>query len=301
MWKSLGMARVYASLPLSGPSEVAGRKVLDGAERALERSGAGAPELVVIDTGGEAREARAEDAARLAADDDAALAYLGDYHSSQVHVSQAILGTAGLLQVAPLATWVELDGPTLISLLPDDRAGARAIAAWLVEAGVSDLLVVHDHHDGYGIPVAAMCVDAARGRGVSVRSRPVWNHDEPPAADLGDAGAVLYVGVAGSGAIQLWHDLHSANPDLWLLGTDGVAVAWLAEALSPGAAARTRFFVPQKEPLGFYGEASMSLILEAVAQGGEDRREIVRAAQSRHTAPAGYGCLAVVDGALVSA
>jgi hypothetical protein len=229
------------------------------------------------------------------------VAYLGDFYSSQVHAAQAILGPAGLLQVAPVATSVELSGPTLICLMPDDRAGARAIASWLVEAGVSDLLVVHDHDPGYGAPVGAMCVDAMRDRGLRARPRPVWNYDESPADDLGGAGAVLYAGVAGSGAERLWHDLHTSNPDLWLLGTDGVAVGWLAEALSPAAAARTRFFVPQKEPLGFYGEAAMSLILDAVAEGGDDRREVVRVARAKHTAPTGYGCLAVVDGELVSA
>jgi substrate-binding family protein len=292
------MARIYASLPLSGRAAGAGREILSGAQRALNHTGGSSPELVVLDTDAEAR---AEDAARRAASDDAAVAYLGDFYSRQVHAAQAILGPAGLLQVAPVATWVELSGPTLICLMPDDRAGARAIAGWLVEAGVSDLLVVHDHDPGYGAPVGAMCVDAMRDCGLRARSRPVWDHDESPADDLGDAEAVLYAGVAGSGAERLWHDLHSANPDLWLLGTDGVAVGWLAEALSPAAAARTRFFVPQEEPLGFYGEAAMSLILDAVAEGGDDRREVVRVARAKHTAPTGYGCLTVVDGKLVSA
>ena len=72
--------------------------------------------------------------------------------------------------------------------------------------------MVHDHDPGYGAPVGAMCVDAMRDRGLSARSRPVWDHDESPADDLGDAEAVLYAGVAGSGAERLWHDLHSANP-----------------------------------------------------------------------------------------
>lgn len=45
----------------------------------------------------------------------------------------------------------------------------------------------------------------------------------------------------------------------------------------------------------------MSLILDALAEGGQDRAEIVRAARARHTLPTGYGCLAVVDGGLVSA
>jgi hypothetical protein len=295
------MPRIYASLPLSGHAANAGREVLTGAERALERSGGRSPELVVLDTGGDAREARAEDAANLAAGDAAALAYLGDFYSSQVHATQAILGPAPLLQVAPVATSVELGGPTLICLMPDDRAGASAIAGWLVAAGVSDLLVVHDHDPGYGFAVGAMCVEAVRERGLRARSRPVWDHHESPADDLGDAEAVLYAGVAGSGAERLWHDLHNANPDLWLLGTDGVAVGWLAEALSPGAAARTRFFIPLEQPLGFYGEAAMSLILDAVTEGGDDREAIVRAALASHTPSTAYGCLAIAGGELVSA
>ena len=45
-----------------------------------------------------------------------------------------------------------------------------------------------------------------------MRSRPVWDRDEDMAADLGDAQAVLYVGVAGSGAVGLWDGLHALDP-----------------------------------------------------------------------------------------
>ena len=61
-------------------------------------------------------------------------------------------------------------------------------------------------------------------------------------------GPSLYVGVAGSGAVGLWHDLHALDGDLWLLGTDGVAMPWLAEKLDPSAAGRTRFFTAQRAP-----------------------------------------------------
>jgi hypothetical protein len=156
------MARSNASVPLSGPARHLGRELLRGAELALERAGHGAPELVVIDTGGDSREERAADAARLAADDGDAVAYLGDFY------------------------------------------------------------------------------------------------DERVADDVGAAQAVLYVGVAGTGAVDLWQELHAANPDMWLLGVEGVAVPWLAAAVSESAAERTRFFQA-------------------------------------------YGCLAIIDGELVSA
>jgi hypothetical protein len=38
-------------------------------------------------------------------------------HSSQVAESSRILGAVGLLQVAPVATWADLGGPTLVRLI----------------------------------------------------------------------------------------------------------------------------------------------------------------------------------------
>jgi branched-chain amino acid transport system substrate-binding protein len=202
-----------------------------------------------------------------------------------------------------------------VRLTPHDGVGARAIAAWLVEAGVDDVLVVHDYGDEYGEPVGAMCAEAARERGLALRIRRVWDHDEDPLADLGDARAVLYVGVAGSGAVGLWHMLHAANPALWLLGSDGVAASWLAGELSPSAAERTRFFVSQRLPMACYGDEAMALVLDAIAAGGGDRAAVTAAARATsdrdsvlgrysidaegHTTSTAYGRLAVVDGALV--
>jgi branched-chain amino acid transport system substrate-binding protein len=309
------VSRAYASLPLTGPLAGAGREVLRGAELALETARAGAPELVVVDAFAADRDEQAIAIARRAAQDGDALAYIGDFHSSQVACTAPILGAAGLLQVAPVATYAGLAGDTLVRLTPHDGIGARAIADWLVAAGVGDVLVVHDYGDEYGEPVGAMCGQAARDRGLAVRIRPVWDHDEAPADDLGDAQAVVYAGVAGSGAVELWRALHAANPGLWLLGSDGVAVRWLAAALDPAAARRTRFFVANRAPLAFYGYEAMALVLDAVAAGGGDRAATARAARATHerdsvlgrysidaeghTTSTAYGRMAVVDGALV--
>jgi branched-chain amino acid transport system substrate-binding protein len=143
----------------------------------------------------------------------------------------------------------------------------------------------------------------------------VWGREERPAADLGGAQAVVYVGVAGPGTSALWHDLHAANPALWLIGSEGVALAPFARALEPAAAARTRLFVAQRAPLGFYGYEAMSLILDAIAAGGRDRAAITSAALATrdrdsvvgrysldadgHTTNPAYGRMAVVERALV--
>jgi branched-chain amino acid transport system substrate-binding protein len=311
----LRVSRVYASLPLTGHSGPLGREVLRGAELALEQANGSGVDLVVLEAAGEDRDARAEDNARRAAADGEAVAYLGDFHSSQVLVSAPPLSEAGMLQVAPVATLTGLTGPTLVRLTPDDTALARAIAAWLVRQGVGTLLVVHDHDLDYGIPVGAMCAEAAHARGIAVRSRPVWDAGKDMAEEVRGAGAVLYVGVAGSGAVGLWHDLHALDGDLWLLGTDGVAMPWLAEKLNPSAAGRTRFFTAQRAPWGFYGFEAMRLILDAIGAGGGTRAGTVRAARATRDRPsvigrysidehggttgAADGRLTVVDGALV--
>jgi branched-chain amino acid transport system substrate-binding protein len=251
------VSRVYASLPLDGPQGRLGRELLRGAELALERAGPVA-ELVVLDS------ADALANARRAAADEAALGYLGDVYSGDVLRSSPVLAEAGLLAVAPAATFVGLTGETLVRLMPHDGVGARAIAAWLVARGVRELLVVHDHDDGYGVPVGQMCAEAARECGLAVSSRPVW--DRVPGT-LDGVEAVLYVGVAGSGAVAMWHDLHALDSSLWLLGSDGVAVEWLARDLERSAAGRTRFFVPQRAPWAFYGFEAMALILDSIAAG----------------------------------
>lgn len=287
--------------------------MLRGARLALERAGDGV-ELVALDSFAADREAQAVANAHRAGADDEAVAYLGDFHSSQVLETAPLLGEAGLLAVVPVATFTRLCGPTLVRLMPHDGVAAIAIAAWLLEQGVNDLLVVHDHDEDYGVSVGAMCVEAARARGLVVRSRPVWNHDEPEADDLGAAEAVLYVGVAGSGAVGLWRNLHAADPALWLLGSEGVAEPWLARELAPSAAERTRFFIAQRAPFAFYGYEAMALVLDSIATGGDRAGTAAAALAAKdrdsvlgrysidadgHTTTTAYGRLAVVDGALV--
>jgi branched-chain amino acid transport system substrate-binding protein len=269
--------RIYLSAPLHGSAARLARDLLRGAELALEAARAAAVELVVLDSSGPGDATQALANARRAADDAQALAYVGDFHSAHVHVTAPVLAAAGLLQVAPVATWVGLGGPTLVRLSPHDGVGAASIAGWLAERDVDEALVVHDRDDGYGRPVAALCVAAAEARGIRVRARPVWERGERPADDVGGARAVLYVGVAGSGAVELWHDLHAIDPRLWLHGSEGLAQPWFVRALSLEAAERTRLWVAQRASFAPYGYESVALVLDALAAGAADRASVLRA------------------------
>jgi branched-chain amino acid transport system substrate-binding protein len=285
---------IYVGLPLDSRL---GRDTLRGAELA-----AGDAAFTVL-------EGEPAENARRAAADPAALAYLGDFHSRDVAVTARILGEAGLLQVAPVATWTRLGGPTLVRLSPHDGVGARAIADWLASRGVGALLVIHDHDDGYGVPVGRLCADAASDRGLAVAAVPVW--DTEAEIELGDAEAVLYVGVAGSGAVGLWHALHARRPELWLLGSEGVAAPWLARALEAPVAARTRCFVAQRAPFAFYGYEAMALIRASLRADRAATVAAARATRDRdsilgrysldadgHTTTTDYGVVAVVGGEL---
>ena len=270
------------SLPLSGPSAAAGREVLLGVE--LARAQDNRPvELVTLDSFSADRDEQALANARRAAEDAAALAYIGDLHSSQVLVTAPVLGDAGLLQIAPAATFV-------------------------------GVLVIHDHDEGYGKPVGAMCADAARARGLAVRHQPVWD-DPPERAELANAEAVVYAGVAGPSIASSWEALHELDPALWLIGTDGVALPQLARELSPAAAERTRLFVANRAPLAFYGFEAMAIALDAIADGSVDREAVSRTGRATRdrssalgtysldenglTTTADYGRLAVVGHQLV--
>jgi ABC-type branched-subunit amino acid transport system substrate-binding protein len=313
-------ARVYVSLPLTGPPAVHGRDVLRGIE--LAHQAAGEPVgLIVADTGGRNRRRRAVGHAEAAAGDDRAVGYLGDFHSTQVAATAPLLGRASVLQVAPTATDPRLGSPTLVCLMPDDRQVAGTIADWLVTGSVERLLVVHDYGDGgYAAPLAGLCVDRARERGVSALARRVWDDDESPADDLDGVQALLYVGVAGSGAERMWADLHAADPKMWLLGTEGIAEPWLAAAIDPSAAERTRFFVPPHTSFALYGFEAMRLVLDAIdavdaVGAGGGRAEIAAAGRApggrsgvigRYTigpdgraTGVGFGRQAVVAGRLV--
>ena len=257
------MKRIYASLDRSG----APGDVLRGAQLALEARGGA--ELVVLD----------EPDPHRAAQDPDALAYLGEFRSAHVRHTAEVLGEAGLLQVAPVATWIGLGGPTLVRLMPHDGVLARGIARWMAAAPIRRVLVVHDHDDEYGIPVGEMCAEAARAAGIETGVRPIWDHDDE--IELDGADALLYAGIAGSGATGLWRALHARDPRLWLLGTDGVAAAWLARDMSEGAAERTRFFGAQRAPWGFYGYEAMALILDSLRDDRASTLEAARSTQSR--------------------
>ena len=222
--------------------------MLCGARLAAERADI---ELVVADTGGRAQQKLAVAHAKAAADDPRAVAYLGDFSSRQVVATAPILGRAGILHVAPIASDEKLRSDTLIRLVAGGHVGGATIGNWLLGVGARRSAgrprlrrrlrraVGRRHRCGRSRRAASTCACVACGTGTS-----------DPRTTCPARRRVLYVGVAGAGADQLFATLHSIDPELWLLGTEGIAEPWLVEALPDAAAERTRFFVPHRAPFG---------------------------------------------------
>ena len=147
-----GPVTVYVSLPLSGPRAAEGRDAADGARLALEEAEGKAGDLEVesrlLD---DARQGRSFDLvavganARRAASDSSAAAYIGELGSGPTRTALPILNDAGIAQVSPGATAVDLTQPipgddeapesyrpsgriTFARVIPNDRVVAAARA-----------------------------------------------------------------------------------------------------------------------------------------------------------------------------
>jgi ABC-type branched-subunit amino acid transport system substrate-binding protein len=113
-----GPVTVYVSLPLSGREASDGRDATDGARLALAEADGKAGNLDVVarfldDAAAdpEVELARVGANARRATSDSSTAAYIGELESGPTRTSLPILNDAGIAQVSPGATAVDLTGP----------------------------------------------------------------------------------------------------------------------------------------------------------------------------------------------
>jgi len=163
---------VYVSAPLNGPDAADGHDIADGAEAALQDAGgeAGGTEvkLEVLDDAGPAgaTDALAGANARRATEDSTAIAYVGELDSGTTRTSLPITNQAGLLQVSPGASAVDLTRAapgsdqipdavqpsgtrTFGRVIPSDTAQGAAAATAAADSGVGSV-VAFDSKTAYG-------------------------------------------------------------------------------------------------------------------------------------------------------
>jgi branched-chain amino acid transport system substrate-binding protein len=113
---------------------------------------------------------------------------------------------------------------------------------------------------------------------------------------------MFFGGITANNAVQLWSDVHAANPALKMFGPDGVAQSDFTEKLGPSQAntfvtnptlppelyppAAKEFFTPLKskygddpEPYAIYGYEAMNAGLQAIKNAGDKgncRQDVIK-------------------------
>jgi branched-chain amino acid transport system substrate-binding protein len=325
---------IYSSLPLQGDSRAQSESVVNGEKLALEEAGGKVGKFKVtyksLDdataAAGKWEPGQTSANARKAAQDQSAIAYLGEFNSGASAISIPILNEAGVLQISPSNTAVGLTRAqgaapgepdkyypsgkrTYGRVVPADHIQAAAQVAYQKDEGCTKLYVLNDK-EVYGKGIADAVAKLAPGQGL-----PVAGNDgiDTKAANFRTlatkvkgtgADCMFFGGITANKGVQVFTDVHAANPNMKLFGPDGVAeksffskisapVAKLTFVTNPTLdpklypAAGQEFFKNYKQKYGkdpeayaIYGYEAMKVALLAVQNAGDkgnDRQAVIDA------------------------
>lgn len=304
---------VYVSAPLHGPRAAEGRAIVDGAKLALAESGGEIGDLEVEavyldDSGGRDSgwsPVATADNARQAAEDVTAIAYIGELDSGATRTSLPITNQAGMAQISPGSTAVDLTrtppvgpGPdrlqpsedlTFIRLPPADDVQARGAAALAQRLGIRSALVLDDG-SAFGRVAAEEFLDQASRLGVRVvPTRPV-RVPGPGEALIGVGADAAYYGGTGESAHEalaafsavrtfIASDALLEPPFLRAAGPAAEALRLTSSFVDPSRLppAGQRFIPGYRAqfgraplPAAAYGYEAMGLLLDAIRRAGDD-------------------------------
>jgi branched-chain amino acid transport system substrate-binding protein len=311
---------VYSSLPRTGGSAIRGEAVAAGQRLALADAGGrvGPYKVKLVELDSAEPDERdwdpdrvAENAGR-AADDEAAIAYLGELELGATAVSLPVTNEESILQVSPTDGLTSLtvpqsgpgagperfyteDARNFLRLVPPDAAQAGSLVAIARRAGADRVALAHDGGI-FGRQLAGAVEQAAVDRGLEVTGveRVQPDLDEAPelAEDLAedDPQAVIYLGIGGDPA----ETVIAAVADPALAARSLTAASPLA---NPGA-------LPAREPAR--GVAVVSPMLPAAQYPRAGRRVLRRLGRRQGSAPPvealyGYESMRIVLEALRAA
>jgi branched-chain amino acid transport system substrate-binding protein len=249
-----GALDVYSSLPLQGAQRLQTLAVVDGIKLALKQRGgkAGGNTIKYISLDDSTAQAgtwtpeAASANARKAAQDESAIAYIGEFNSGASAISIPILNEVPLAQVSPSNTGVGLtsDEPGAapgepekyypsgerhyLRVVPRDTIQGAALATTMKEDGCTKLAILNDK-EVYGAGLSKNIETSAKEQGIEVTSNDGIDPKAPnfrsQAASIESDGADCFVfsGVTPNGAVQLYKDIAAGVPDAKLYGPDGVS------------------------------------------------------------------------------
>jgi branched-chain amino acid transport system substrate-binding protein len=325
---------IYSSLPLQGDSRPQSESVVNGMKLALEEAGGKVGKFTVkyksLDdataAAGKWEPGQTSANARKAAQDASTIAYLGEFNSGASAISIPIINEAGILQVSPSNTYVGLtraEGAdkgepdkyypsgkrTYGRVVPADHIQAAAQVAYQKDEGCTKLYVLNDK-EVYGKGIADQVAAIGKTQGLQVLGNDGIDtkaaNFRTLATKIRSAGAdcMFFGGITQNKGVQVFSDVHAANPDLKMFGPDGVAETPFTSKLSSGVEKVTfitnptldpKLYPPaaqdffdtfkqkygkEPEPYAIYGYEAMKVALLAIQNAGDkgnDRQAVIDA------------------------
>jgi branched-chain amino acid transport system substrate-binding protein len=274
-----GNLTVYSSLPLQGASRPQSEDVINGIKLALKQKGGKCGDYTIdyqsLDdataAAGQWEAGATSDNARKAAQDDSAIAYIGEFNSGASAISIPITNDGNLLQVSPSntaygltksGTGAEPGEPdkyypagtrTYGRVVPIDNIQGAALATYMQEEGVTNVYILDDA-EVYGKGVAKNTQTAAEGLGIKIAGTDSWDGGAANYRALADkikasgADAVFTGGIIDNNGPQLYKDLHASMPDAKLFGPDGMATVDFTKEIPEDVQAQTYLTAPTLAP-----------------------------------------------------
>jgi branched-chain amino acid transport system substrate-binding protein len=325
---------IYSSLPLQGDSRPQSESVVNGEKLALEEAGGKVGQFKItyksLDdataAAGKWEPGQVSADARKAAQDPSTIAYLGEFNSGASAIALPITNEAGILQVSPSNTYVGLtraEGAdkgepdkyypsgkrTYGRVVPADHIQAAAQVAYQKGEGCTKLYVLNDK-EVYGKGIADQVASIAKQQGLQVLGNDGIDtkaaNFRTVATKIKSAGAdcMFFGGITQNKGVQVFSDVHAANPDAKLFGPDGVAESPFTSKISTAVqkmtyvtnptldpklypASAQQFFDKYQskygkdpEPYAIYGYEAMKVALLAIQNAGDkgnDRQAVIDA------------------------
>ena len=255
-----GTVNVYSSVPLQGASRAQTTALVEGAKLALKQAGNKAGNITVKYTSLDDSTAQAgtwtpeatSANARKVAQDDKAVAYIGEFNSGASAISMPILNEAGVPQISPANTAVGLTTNEpgadkgepdkyypagtrhYLRIVPKDTIQGAALATTMKEDGCTNVAMANDK-EVYGAGLSRNIESSVKEQGVKL----LFNEGIDPKASnfrslaarakSGNADCFVFSGITANGAVQIYKDFAAALPDAKLYGPDGVAESGFAD------------------------------------------------------------------------
>ncbi|MGI8594905.1 MAG: branched-chain amino acid ABC transporter substrate-binding protein [Solirubrobacteraceae bacterium] len=254
---------VYSSLPLQGVPRQRAVDVLAAERLALDQTGSkvGDFEVRLVSLNDATAKTGRQDPgrilanARMAAQSNTTIAYIGELDPAASALSLPILNQARILQVSPGDTAVGLtrsegsgqnepgkyyptDDRTFARVVPADHIQAQAVTTYMSDQGVKRSYVFNDR-SLYGKALADQVAENAGDQGVTVAANEAIDPERLDARALGakvvssGADAVFYGGEMGSRVVELWRAIVAQAPQIKLFGPAALANEAFAKAIGP--------------------------------------------------------------------